>query len=52
MGKGFEHAIVKHKLLKRKKLYGFDGGKDHTFVYISFTWKRRSVQNLLVLSCQ
>ncbi len=40
MGKGFEHAIVKHKLLKRKKLYGFDGGKDHTFVYISFTCEK------------
>ena len=40
MGNGFENAIVAYKLVKRKKLYGFDGGKNHTFVWISFTCEK------------
>ena len=32
----FDDAIVSSKLLKRKKLYGFDAGKLHTFILIKF----------------
>ena len=31
-----ESAIVKSKLIKKKKLYGFDGEKLHTFILIQF----------------
>tara|TARA_Y100000768_G_scaffold167139_1_gene125159 strand:+ start:4527 stop:8333 length:3807 start_codon:yes stop_codon:yes gene_type:complete len=36
MGEYYEDSIVSTKLLKRKTLYGFDGGKLHTFVLIKF----------------
>ena len=32
MGEWYDEAIVSYKLIKKKKLYGFDGGKEHTFV--------------------
>ena len=36
---GFYHkdSIVDCSIIKRKKLYGFDGGKEHKFVIIKFT---------------
>ena len=36
---GVQHAnsIVDCSIIKRKKLYGFDGGKEHKFVIIKFT---------------
>ena len=34
MGEWYDEAIVSYKLIKKKKLYGFDGGKDHTFILI------------------
>ena len=40
MGKGSENAIVASKLVKRKKLYGFDGGKKHTFIQVSFSCEK------------
>jgi DNA polymerase elongation subunit (family B) len=38
VGKFYEDSIldVESKLIKRKKLYGFDGGKDHKFILIKF----------------
>tara|TARA_Y100000389_G_scaffold396_2_gene378 strand:- start:2556 stop:6332 length:3777 start_codon:yes stop_codon:yes gene_type:complete len=36
MGYYYENAIVQSLLIKRKKLYGFDGGKKHTFILIKF----------------
>ena len=36
MGKFYEHSIVECKLIKRKKLYGFDGGKEYKFIKFSF----------------
>jgi len=38
VGKFFENSIldVDSKLIKRKKLYGFDGGKEHKFILIKF----------------
>lgn len=36
MGKHFEDSIDKTYLIKRKKLYGFDGGKKHSFILIKF----------------
>jgi DNA polymerase elongation subunit (family B) len=36
LGEYYEDAIVSSKLITRKKLYGFDGGKLHTFVLIKF----------------
>ena len=36
MGKYYEDSIEKHILVKRKKLYGFDGGKKHSFLLIKF----------------
>jgi DNA polymerase elongation subunit (family B) len=37
MGNYYEDSIVESKLIKRKKLYGFDDHKLHNFVRISFT---------------
>jgi DNA polymerase elongation subunit (family B) len=36
---GFHHkdSIVECSIIKRKKLYGFDGGKEHKFVIVKFT---------------
>jgi DNA polymerase elongation subunit (family B) len=36
LGQYYEDAIVSAKLVKQKKLYGFDAGKLHTFVLIKF----------------
>ena len=38
LGKFYENSIldVESKLIKRKKLYGFDGGKEHKFILIKF----------------
>ena len=36
MGNGFKDSITDAKLKKRRKLYGFDGGKEHKFIYIEF----------------
>ena len=36
MGDYYEDSIRETKLRKRKKLYGFDGGKEHTFLEINF----------------
>ena len=36
LGKYYEKSITDCKLIKRKKLYGFDGGKQHKFVRFDF----------------
>jgi DNA polymerase elongation subunit (family B) len=36
IGKYYEESICECKLIKKKKLYGFDGGKEHKFLFISF----------------
>jgi DNA polymerase elongation subunit (family B) len=38
IGKFYENSILDadSKLIKRKKLYGFDGGKEHKFILIKF----------------
>jgi len=36
LGTYYEDAIVSAKLVKQKKLYGFDAGKLHTFILIKF----------------
>jgi DNA polymerase elongation subunit (family B) len=36
LGDYYADAIVSTKLIKRKKLYGFDAGKQHTFILIKF----------------
>ena len=36
VGKYYENSIVECKLIKRKKLYGFDGGKEHKFILLKF----------------
>jgi DNA polymerase elongation subunit (family B) len=37
LGKYYESSICDCKIIKRKKLYGFDGGKEHKFVMFQFT---------------
>ena len=37
LGKYYENSISDCKIIKRKKLYGFDGGKEHKFVMFQFT---------------
>ena len=37
MGKYYEDSITDCIIIKRKKLYGFDGGKEHKFVKIEFS---------------
>ena len=36
MGKFYIESITDCKIIKRKKLYGFDGGKEHKFIYLEF----------------
>jgi DNA polymerase elongation subunit (family B) len=36
MGKYYKDSITSCKMIKRKKLYGFDGGKFHKFIFIEF----------------
>jgi DNA polymerase elongation subunit (family B) len=37
MGKYYENSISECIIIKRKKLYGFDGGKEHKFIKFEFT---------------
>ena len=37
MGKYYKDSITNYKIIKRKKLYGFDGGKEHKFLFIEFS---------------
>ena len=37
MGKYYENTISECIIIKRKKLYGFDGGKEHKFIKLEFT---------------
>jgi len=37
LGKYYENSISECKIIKRKKLYGFDGGKEHKFIKLEFT---------------
>jgi DNA polymerase elongation subunit (family B) len=37
MGSRFEDSITKCKIIKRKKLYGFDGGKEYKFIFLEFS---------------
>ena len=36
MGKFYEDSITECRIIRRKKLYGFDGGKQHKFIFIEF----------------
>uniref|UniRef100_A0A6C0D8V7 DNA polymerase n=1 Tax=viral metagenome TaxID=1070528 RepID=A0A6C0D8V7_9ZZZZ len=36
LGKYYQDSITDCKLIKRKKLYGFDGGKEHKFIIFQF----------------
>jgi len=36
IGKYYENSIVSCNLIKKKKLYGFDCGKEYNFIFISF----------------
>lgn len=36
MGKFYQESITECKIIKRKKLYGFDGGKEHKFILLEF----------------
>ena len=36
LGKMYENCITEAKLIKRKKLYGFDNNKQHSFILIKF----------------
>jgi DNA polymerase elongation subunit (family B) len=36
IGTYYEDSLVECKLIKRKKLYGFDGGKEHKFLVFHF----------------
>ena len=37
IGKYYENSITECIIVKRKKLYGFDGGKEHKFIRFEFT---------------
>jgi DNA polymerase elongation subunit (family B) len=37
MGRYYKDTITECKIIKRKKLYGFDGGKEHKFIFIEFS---------------
>ena len=36
LGKYYENSITECKLIKKKKLYGFDANKEHKFVFLEF----------------
>jgi len=36
MGPYYKDSITECKIIKRKKLYGFDGGKEHKFIFMEF----------------
>jgi DNA polymerase elongation subunit (family B) len=48
IGKYYENSITECKIIKRKKLYGFDAGKDYKFVLLKFknTIAMNKVKNL------
>ena len=48
MGKYYENTISECIIIKRKKLYGFDGGKEHKFIKLEFTsiWALNKAKNL------
>ena len=48
IGKYYEDSICECKIIKRKKLYGFDGGKEHKFILLKFnnTSSMNKVKNL------
>lgn len=48
VGKYYENSITECKIIKRKKLYGFDGGKEHKFIQLKFnnTAAMNKVKNL------
>ena len=48
VGKYYENSICECKIINRKKLYGFDGGKEHKFVLLKFnnTLAMNKVKNL------
>ena len=37
IGNYYKDSITECKIIKRKKLYGFDGGKEHKFIKFEFT---------------
>ena len=37
IGKFYENSITECIIVKRKKLYGFDGGKEHKFIKLEFS---------------
>ena len=37
VGKYYKDSITECKIIKRKKLYGFDGGKEHKFIFLEFS---------------
>jgi DNA polymerase elongation subunit (family B) len=37
IGKYYQDSITDCKLIKRRKLYGFDGGKEHKFIFLEFS---------------
>jgi len=43
IGKYYENSITECLIIKRKKLYGFDGGKEHKFIKLEF--KNMNVYN-------
>jgi DNA polymerase elongation subunit (family B) len=36
MGSHYEDSITKCKIIKRRKLYGFDGGREYKFIFLEF----------------
>jgi DNA polymerase elongation subunit (family B) len=36
IGRFYQDSIVESKLVERKKLYGFDGGRNHKFIMLKF----------------
>jgi DNA polymerase elongation subunit (family B) len=48
VGKYYENSICECKIIKRKKLYGFDCGKEHKFILLKFnnTPAMNKVKNL------
>jgi len=48
IGKYYENSISDCKIIERKKLYGFDGGKNHKFIIMKFdnTVAYNKVKNL------
>ena len=48
IGKYHENTIVSANFVQKKKLYGFDGGEEHTFILMKFQSEAamRKVKNL------